>query len=257
VLDFWATTCPPCRYTIPYLSNIQNDFKSRGVVVIGISAETSATVKKLLPTLDSPVEYAMAIDANRQTSEAYLKGVGWEELPHAFVIDKAGRLVWHGNSTVALEKILGEVLDGTLQVDSARRTVIAEKLIGEYFLIVTAGVKSPRTADLGEQILANASGYASILNEFAWRILTDRRVKIRDYDLALRASKEAFELSGGNQVPIMDTYARALFQAGKRTEAIELEKKAIAACKNTRFRPELESVLLRFERLSREKPLKK
>ena len=64
-------------------------------------------------------------------------------------------------------------------------------------------------------------------------------------------------LSGGNEVPIMDTYARALFQAGKRTEAIELEKKAIAACKDTRFRPELESVLMRFERLSREKPLKK
>ena len=122
-----------------------------------------------------------------------------------------------------------------------------------------AGAKTPRSTQLGEQIIANASGYASILNEFAWKILTDRRIRTqnRDYDLAQRASRAAYELSGGNEVPIMDTYARALFQAGKRSEAMELEKKAIAACKDTRFRPELESVLMRFERLSREKPATK
>src|SRR2546427_4066612 len=126
----------------------------------------------------------------------------------------------------------------------------------EYFQIAMAGDKTPRSRELGEQIIANASGYASILNEFAWRILTDRRIKTqaRDYDLALRASRAAYELSGGNEVPIMDTYARAPFRAGKRAEGIELEKKAIAACKDTRFRPDLESVLMRFERLSREKP---
>jgi hypothetical protein len=48
----------------------------------------------------------------------------------------------------------------------------------------------------------------------------------------------------------MDTYARALFAAGKPQEAIAMEEKAIAACKDAYYRPELESVRLRFIRLS-------
>ena len=259
VLDFWDIDVNQCRYTIPYLSNLQKKYREQGIVIVGITSGPSDKAKKFLGSLGSPVEYPMATDAKRQTSDAYLKGVGWDELPHSFVIDKEGRLVWHGSATVALEKILDQVLDGSFQLASARRTVTAEKLIREYFQIAMTGAKTSRSSELGEQIIADASGHASILNEFAWRILTDRRIKTpaRDYDLALRASRAAYELSGGNEVPIMDTYARALFQAGKRAEAIEMEKKAIAACKDTRFRPELESVLMRFERLSREKPLGK
>src|SRR5438477_2356524 len=259
VLDFWDMDVNQCRYTIPYLSNLQKKYNGQGILIVGITSNPPDKAKKFLSSLGSPVEYAMAVDAKSQTSDAYLKGVGWDELPHSFVIDKQGKLVWHGSATVALEKILDQVLEGSFQLAAARRTVTAEKLMREYFQIVMAGAKTPRSSELGEQIIANASGYASILNEFAWRILTDRRIRTpaRDYDLAQKASRAAYELSGGNEVPIMDTYARALFQAGKRTEAIELEKKAIAACKDTRFRPELESVLMRFERLSREKPLGK
>ena len=257
VLDFWATI-PHCRDTIPYLGNLQKGYRDRGVVIIGINSDAPQKTKKFLASLGPAADYAMALDLNHQTTDAYLAGtVPREDLPHAFVIDKSGKVVWHGNSTVALDKILGQVLDGSFQLESARRTVAAEKLIRQYFQLANTGVKNQRTSELGQQIIANASGYASILNEFAWRILKDRRVKARDYDLALNAARAAYELSGGNQVPIIDTYARALFETGRRSEAIELEKKAIAQCKDTRFRPELESVLMRFERLSREKPLNK
>lgn len=36
-----------------------------------------------------------------------------------------------------------------------------------------------------------------------------------------------------------------------KDRGVEMEKKAIAQCSDTHFRPELESVLMRFERLSR------
>jgi len=180
-------------------------------------------------------------------AENILQNYKIEKLP---VIDKKGNLVWHGNSTVALDQVLQEVLSGKLDVESARRTVTAEKLIREYYMIASTGLTNSRLAELGDQIITNATKYPSILNEFAWRILTDRTVKTKDYKLALRASQAAYELSG-NLVPVMDTYARALFQNGRHAEAIEMEKKAIAACDDTRFRPDLESVLLRFQRLSR------
>jgi len=256
VLDFWATTCAPCRYTIPYISELQKKFRDRGVLMVGISSEPADKVKSFLSKLDAPVGYLMATDSNHQTSDAYLKAAGWEELPHAFIVNTDGKLAWHGNATVALEKVLDQLLAGELDIEAAQRSITAEKLTREYFLIVSTGRTNARTAQLGEQIIAEAANYPAILNEFAWKILTDRKLKKRDYDLALRASKAAYEMSGGNEVPIMDTYARSLFQAGKHAEAIEIEKKAIEACKDVRFRPELESVLLRFQRLSKEQPKK-
>src|SRR5436305_102869 len=60
VLDFWDSWVNQCRYTVPFLSNLQKRYRDRGVVVVGISSEPPERVKKFFPGLDSPVEYAMA-----------------------------------------------------------------------------------------------------------------------------------------------------------------------------------------------------
>ena len=39
LLDFWATWCPPCRISIPELVNIQERYRDRGVVILGISVD--------------------------------------------------------------------------------------------------------------------------------------------------------------------------------------------------------------------------
>jgi len=250
VLDLWSTDYPRCRYTIPFLTGIQKKFSPRGVLIVGVSAEPAERIKYFLPKLETPVGYAMATDSNHQTSDAYAKGTSWEAVPHSFVIDRTGKLVWHGDSTVALEQVLNDLLEGKLDLEAARRTVVAEKQMNEYFVIAKAGTNSQRTAELGEQIIANATAYPSILNEFAWKILTEPMLKQRDYKVALRAAQIAFEKSSRTDVPIMDTYARALFAVGRHDEAIALEKKAVDVCQDVRYRPELESVVLRWERLS-------
>src|SRR4051794_5291393 len=48
VLDFWATTCAPCRYSIPYLSDLQKRVRSRGVLIVGIASEPVEKVKTYL-----------------------------------------------------------------------------------------------------------------------------------------------------------------------------------------------------------------
>src|SRR5262245_16049040 len=39
VINFWATWCGPCRREIPELVKLNNEFRSRGVEMIGLSTE--------------------------------------------------------------------------------------------------------------------------------------------------------------------------------------------------------------------------
>ena len=42
LVDFWATWCGPCLMTIPELIHLQDKYRDRGVVVLGISVDDPA-----------------------------------------------------------------------------------------------------------------------------------------------------------------------------------------------------------------------
>jgi len=66
-----------------------------------------------------------------------------------------------------------------------------------------------------------------LLNEVAWQIATDPKIKDRDLDLAQKLASSANQGSKGEDVNILDTLARVHFMQGKKEEAIALEEKAL------------------------------
>lgn len=112
VVEFWATWCPPCRASIPHLTELQKKFKDQSVTFIGISDETVSVVKPFVTKMGAKMEYTVALDKDRKTSAAYMGAFGVGGIPHAFVVDKTGAIVWHGHPMGGLDKAIEAVLAG-------------------------------------------------------------------------------------------------------------------------------------------------
>lgn len=92
VVEFWATWCPPCRDSIPHLTELQKNYKDKKVTFIGITNERdSAMVKKFVDDLGDKMDYTVAIDADRAVSDHYMKAFGARGIPHAFIVNGQGR----------------------------------------------------------------------------------------------------------------------------------------------------------------------
>ena len=108
VVEFWATWCPPCRTSIPHLTELQEKFKDKNVTFVGVSQEGLNTVKPFVKEMGESMDYTVAVDQNGQTTSAYLAPFGVRGIPHAFVV-KDGKLAWHGHPMDGLAEELESI----------------------------------------------------------------------------------------------------------------------------------------------------
>ena len=252
VIEFWATWCPPCREAIPHMTELQKKYKDRGVIFAGLTDEAPSLVKTFVEKMGAKMEYAVGIDDRERIFKTYMEPFDQDGIPHAFIIDKEGRLVWHGHPMGSLEKALEEVLSGKFNLEAAKRQDHIIKLQTQYIEAVSASGDRAKAAELGGSIMNELANDAAGLNSFAWRVLTDRRVQQRDATLALKAARRAYALDGGKDPSVVDTYARALFESGEKQAAVEQQKAAIRLAKDEVQRVEFESTLKKYQRLLRE-----
>ena len=84
-LDFWATWCPPCKKSMPFLNALRNELKDQGFEIIAISVdEDSDAAWKFLKQY--PVDYVIAMDPSGLCPEQY----DVKAMPSAYFIDKKG-----------------------------------------------------------------------------------------------------------------------------------------------------------------------
>jgi len=87
LVNFWATWCPPCRKEMPDLETLYQRFRSKGLVVLGISDEEAAKVEPFIR--ERKVSFPVLLDPGQKVNEMFVV----EGIPKSFVYDREGKLV--------------------------------------------------------------------------------------------------------------------------------------------------------------------
>jgi len=245
LVEFWATWCPPCQKSIPHLTELQKEYKDKGVIVIGVSNEDAATVKPFVEGKGAQMDYAVAIDNKDETTKAYMGAFEMKGIPVAFVVDKNGALVWHGHPMDNIEGVLDMALSGKKE-DILKLGLMVEmrdvypQWAKEYLSLAGLGVETKKADELGEKLIANAPFAPGGAIELAWRILNAQGIAYRNKELALRLAETVNKATNEKEPGVLGVYAQALFENGKAPEAISALKKAIELAKD---HPDILSVL--------------
>ncbi|MBN2378198.1 TlpA family protein disulfide reductase [candidate division WOR-3 bacterium] len=88
LLDFWATTCGPCKQEIPHLVALYNKYKSQGFVAFGIGLDKKSNLERYLGA--NPIAYPVLVDERGSAATLY----GVNAIPRTLLIDKKGRVAF-------------------------------------------------------------------------------------------------------------------------------------------------------------------
>jgi cytochrome c biogenesis protein CcmG/thiol:disulfide interchange protein DsbE len=90
LLNFWATWCGPCTLEIPWFEQFQQDYRSKGFEVLGVSMDEDGweVVKPYIA--EHKINYRVLL-GNDSVGELY---GGVDSLPTTFIIDREGRFAF-------------------------------------------------------------------------------------------------------------------------------------------------------------------
>ncbi len=109
-LDFWASWCPPCAKSFPFLNALHQQYHQEGLEIIGINLdEVPADAEKFL--IQYPAEFVLASDLSKQCAE----NLGVAAMPSSYLIDRKGiirhiHLGFRAGETQVLREMVQQLL---------------------------------------------------------------------------------------------------------------------------------------------------
>lgn len=92
LINFYATRCPVCATALPNLVKLYEDYKNKGILVIGINTDTANMEKDRDAIIAKyKISYPVLLDKNAEIYTLYsVSGI-----PNLFVINQKGEIVQH------------------------------------------------------------------------------------------------------------------------------------------------------------------
>lgn len=94
LISFWATWCKPCKRELKAIHEVYPDWvEDTGVKVVAVSIDEAQNAQKVKPFVDGQGwEYTVLLDTNQEFARQM--GIVGTEVPHAFIVDGQGNIVW-------------------------------------------------------------------------------------------------------------------------------------------------------------------
>ena len=119
VMNLWATWCGPCRLEMPELVKMSKEYKSRGLVVLGVATSYNehndqAHVKEFIQSQSVP--YKIIWDDGTLSAPMVQAVQGRAVIPQSFVISRDGRIVKHfqGFSQYSTPQLMRQAIEDAL-----------------------------------------------------------------------------------------------------------------------------------------------
>jgi thiol-disulfide isomerase/thioredoxin len=123
LLNFWATWCAPCKIEMPWFVDLQKQYASQGLQVIGVAMDDSGEQAIAKFAREMGVNYPVLI-GKESVGDAY---GGVEFLPTTFFIDRQGKvvdrvfgLVGHSDIEEDVKKALGPGAQASATLPTAK-----------------------------------------------------------------------------------------------------------------------------------------
>lgn len=96
VINFWATWCSPCKRELNNIAEMYDEWvEETGVKIVAISIDDTRNASKVAPYVNGKGwEYEVYIDPNGD----FKRALGVNNVPHTFLVDGKGKVVWQHNS---------------------------------------------------------------------------------------------------------------------------------------------------------------
>jgi peroxiredoxin len=254
VIEFVSTFKPQCQTALAAAAKLYDRHRANGLKVVAVSTESVDEVKAYLA--DHKMSLRFAVDEDRNTNAAFVPEK--QEVPYAVVVDRSGAVVYQGDPSEGMEKLVADVLAGKFDL---KKAVEVRRLKNEMWSALRAN-DYEKADPLCEQILAidgadtaafrqrcegferkdDLEGFRKFVKAHTDRMKDDAatlsyvaihlvgldRYDWRDAELALASVRRAVEIGKSADADTIDTYAYVLGEIGMLDAAVAEAKKAVA-----------------------------
>lgn len=112
LLNFWATWCAPCKIEIPWFVDLQKQYGSQGLVILGVAMDENPKPEKISAfAKEEGVNYTVLLGTDA-VADSY---GGAEVLPTTFYIGRDGKIVARAFGLISHSEIEKNIQDSLKQ----------------------------------------------------------------------------------------------------------------------------------------------
>ena len=122
IIELWTISCSSCKQEIIHLTDLQKFYGDR-INIVSLNSDPISILKKFIDMNNDKIGFTVG-HVSKEVMSKYSVGV----VPHSFIIDKEGDVVWAGHPG-RIEEVLDKILAGEADIEFFKKLETMEKVL--------------------------------------------------------------------------------------------------------------------------------